>query len=188
MDYSTLLRRTPAGDDEIARPANGLSITQRRILTLLDAPGRLGELPLGSGIDGERVQREAARLVRAGLIAFETQGNAHEAIAANATDIRRSAMPIARPLVALTMLAIVGAVVWVGWQFSAPPVAADKAHASTAAKPVRMNAAPAPAEPTVFATRVLRSDPRPPAPPPKAPAETAASAVPSTHATPRADP
>lgn len=171
MDSSTLLRRTSAGDDEIARPANGLSITQRRILTLLDAPGRLGELPLGSGIDGERVQREAARLARAGLIVCETQGSAHGAVAANAAELRRSGMPLARPLVALTMLAIVGAVVWVGWQFSAPPAAADNARASTAAKPVRMNEPSAPEEPTVFATRVLRSDPRPPASPPKAPAE-----------------
>lgn len=186
MDSSTLLRRTPAGDDEIARPANGLSITQRRILTLLDAPERLGELPLGSGIDGERVHREAARLARAGLIVCETQGNAHEAVAANAADVRRSGMPFARPLVALTMLAIVGAVVWLGWKFSAPP-AANAVRASTAAKPVTMNAAPAPAEPTVFATRVLRSDPRPPAPQPKAPAETAAAA-PSGQAAPRADP
>jgi hypothetical protein len=171
VDSSTLLRRTSAGDDEIARPANGLSIPQRRILALLDAPGRLGELPLGSGIDGERVQREAARLARAGLIVCETQGSAHGAVAANAAELRRSGMPLARPLVALTMLAIVGAVVWVGWQFSAPPAAADNARASTAAKPVRMNEPSAPEEPTVFATRVLRSDPRPPASPPKAPAE-----------------
>jgi hypothetical protein len=36
-----------------------------------------------------------------------------------------------------------------------------------------MNATPAPAEPAVFATRVLRSDPRAQATPPKAPAESA---------------
>ena len=160
----------------------------RRILTLLDAPGRLGELPLGSGIDGERVHREAARLARAGLIVCQTQGNAHEAVAANAADVRRSGIPLARVLAALAMLAIVGPVVWLGRQFSAPPVAADAVPASTAAKPVSMNAAPAPAEPTVFATRVLRSDPRPPAPPPRTPAETSTAAAPSAHAAPRTDP
>lgn len=184
MDSSTLLRRTPAGDDEVARPANGLSITQRRILTLLDAPGRLGELPLGSGIDGERMQREAARLARAGLIVFETQGNAHKAVAANAADLRRSGMPLARPLAAIAMLAVVGAIVWVGRQFSAPPAAANGPRASTSVKPVRINAEPVPAEPPVFATRVLRSDPRPP----KAPTETAAAAAPPTQAAPRAEP
>ena len=170
MDSSTLLRRTPAGDDEIARPANGLSITQRRILTLLDAPGRLGELPLGSGIDGERVQREATRLARAGLIVCEIRGNAN---AANAAEIRRPGSALARPLGAIAMVAIAGFVVWVGWQFSAPPAAADKARAATAAKPVRINPTPTPAEPAVFATRVLRSDPRAQATPPKAPAESA---------------
>ena len=185
-----MLRRTPAGDDEVARPANGLSITQRRILTLLDAPGRLGELPLGSGIDGERVQREAGRLARAGLIVCEIQGNAHKAIAANAPELRRPGMPLARALGAVTMLAIVGAVVWVGWQFSAPRVTADGPRASTSekTKPVRINATPAPAEPAVFATRVLRSDPRPPAPPPKAAAETATAPVPTTQAASRAEP
>lgn len=188
VDSSTLLRRTPAGDDEVARPANGLSITQRRILTLLDAPGRLGELPLGSGIDGERMQREAARLARAGLIVFETQGNAHKAVAANAADLRRSGMPLARPLAAIAMLAVVGAIVWVGRQFSAPPAAANGPRASTSVKPVRINAEPVPAEPPVFATRVLRSDPRPAAPSPKAPTETAAAAAPPTQAAPRAEP
>jgi len=172
VDSSTLLRRTPAGDDEIARPANGLSITQRRILTLLDAPGRLGELPLGSGLDGERVQREAARLARAGLIVCEMRGNANAAVAANAAEIRRPGSALARALGAIAMVAIVGAVVWGGWQFSAPPAAADAARAATAAKPVRMDATPAPAEPAVFATRVLRSDPRPSATPPRGPAET----------------
>jgi hypothetical protein len=190
VDSSTLLRRTPAGDDEVARPANGLSITQRRILTLLDAPGRLGELPLGPGIDGERVQREAARLARAGLIVGEIQGNAREAIAANAPEHRRPGMSLARTVGAIAMLAIVGAVVWVGWQFSAPPATADGPRASTSikTKPVKVNATPAPAEPAVFATRVLRSDARPPAPPPKAAAEPAAAPTTSAQTTPRAEP
>jgi hypothetical protein len=95
-------------------------------------------------------------------------------------------MPLARTFAAVTMLAIVGAAVWMGWQFSAPPIATERARASTV-EPAMMNAAPAPAEPTVFATRVLRSDPRPPAPP-RAPAETAAAPASSTHAAPRADP
>ena len=182
MDSSTLLRRTPAGDDEIARPANGLSITQRRILTLLDAPGRLGELPLGSGIDGERVQREAARLARAGLIVFETQSSAHDAVAANAADLRRTRMRLTRPLAALALVAIVPTIVWAGWPFSAPP-AADVTRASTAAKPVKMNAAPTPEEPAVFATRVLRSDPRPSS---RTQPDTPAAST--TQATTRADP
>ena len=171
MDPSTLLRRTPAGDDEVARPANGLSITQRRILTLLDAPERLGELPLGSAIDGERVQREAIRLARAGLIVCEMQGSAHDAIAANAPEVRRPAMPLARAIGAITIAAIAGAVAWTGWQFSAPPSTADAAPASTSVKPVAINPTPAVAEPAVFATRVLRGDPRAP----KAAAETAAA-------------
>ena len=115
-------------------------------------------------------------------------GNAHDAVAANTADVRRSAMPLTRPRVALGLLAIVGAIVWMGWQFSAPRAAADRPRASTAAKPVRMNATPAPAEPAVFATRVLRSEPRSPAPPPKAPAETAAAPAPPTQTAPRTEP
>lgn len=184
MDSSTLLRRTPAGDDEIARPANGLSITQRRILALLDSPGRLGELPLGSGIDHERVQREATRLARAGLIVCETQGNAHQAVAANADDVRWFRTPIARAIGALAMLAIAGVVAWIGWQFSAPPPV-DTIRANSAAKPVQSSATPASAEPTVFATRVLRSDPRATAPTSKAPADTAPAVASSTQAASR---
>jgi len=181
-----LLRRTPAGDDEIARPANGLSITQRRILTLLDAPGRLGELPLGSGIDGERAQRDAARLARACLIVCEMRGSANAAVAANASEIRRPGRALARAFGAIAMVAIVGAVVWVGWQFSAAPAAADGARAAIVAKPVRMNATPAPAEPAVFATRVLRSDPRAPATLPRPPVENAPA--PPTQAASRTEP
>ena len=64
MDSSKVLRRTPAGDSEVAVPASGLSITQRRILTLLDTPARLDDLAVGQALDPERLCREALRLAR----------------------------------------------------------------------------------------------------------------------------
>ena len=92
VDSSTLLCRTPTGDSEVAVPASGLSITQRRILTLLDTPARLGELPLGPSIDAERLCREAHRLAQAGLIASAAVV-ADPADAANAATLRRLGPP-----------------------------------------------------------------------------------------------
>ena len=82
MDSSALLRRTPAGDSEVAIPANGLSLTQRRILTLLDTPVRLSDLPVGPAVDPVRLEREALRLAQAGLVAWGA--GATSPVAANA--------------------------------------------------------------------------------------------------------
>src|SRR6476660_678807 len=43
---STIRRRTPAGEAELAAPAQGLSLTQRRFLTLLDTSCDVGQMRL----------------------------------------------------------------------------------------------------------------------------------------------
>ena len=122
----------------------------------------------------------------AGLIAYERE-DARRAVAANAVDVRRLGTPLARVLAAIVTLGVVGAVVWTGWQFSAPPAAAKPQHAIVVAKPATTNVPAAVAEPAVIATRVLR-DPRPVAPPPRVVAETPNAPAPAAHAEPRAEP
>ena len=162
VDSTTLLRRTSMGDAEAAVPARGLSMTQRRILTLLQAPRRLGDLPLAPGVDAQRLRREALRLAQAGFITCEATAVAEIAHAANAPiAVTRTGHSITWKL--STVLVAVAAVllVWGGWRFSAAP-AADATAPAVAVKPAATGTVPAtPApEPSVIATRVLRGDPQ----------------------------
>ncbi|HLW12648.1 MAG TPA: hypothetical protein VKU81_08125, partial [Casimicrobiaceae bacterium] len=72
MQSSTILRRTPAGEAELAAPAQGLSLTQRRFLTLLDTSCDVGQMRLRHAGDPEKFDRDLARLARMGLVACET--------------------------------------------------------------------------------------------------------------------
>jgi hypothetical protein len=159
MDKSTLLRRTPAGDAEVRAPASGLSVTQRRILTLLDTPRRVRDLPVGPMLNTARLTRDAARLNRAGLVIYERAGT-DELQAANAGSLTPAHRPIVRPLYLLFGIVAVSALVWVEWRFQASPApSADaRAHGGTAsaATPAVPSVTP---DPPVIATRVLRGDP-----------------------------
>jgi hypothetical protein len=140
-----------------------LSVTQRRILTLLDTPGRLGDLPLGRSIDALRLRRDADRLTQAGLIVGVTSGDAGSPAAANAPVLAHPpGSPLARA-VSLALIAIASvSLVWVGWRFAAAPApVVDAHHAGSAGEPAASRVAPpVPApEPGVIATRVLRGDP-----------------------------
>ena len=188
MDSSTLLCRTPTGDSEVAVPASGLSITQRRILTLLDTPARLGELPLGPSIDAERLCREVHRLAQAGLIASAAVV-ADPAGAANAATLGRLGAPrLLRGVRVLVLTLAVVALAWAGWRFSAASSSIDPRTPARAAAKATVPSVAAPAatpEPPVIATRILRGDPsdRYRDAPKDAQNSTAAKATPSaTHA------
>ena len=159
MDKSTLLRRTPAGDAEVRAPATGLSVTQRRILTLLDTPRRVRDLPVGPMVNTARLTRDAARLNQAGLVVYERAG-ADALQAANAGSLTPPPGPIVRPVYLLLGIVAVSALVWVGWRFQAAPASSADARAragtASAAIPAGQSATP---DPPVIATRVLRSDP-----------------------------
>lgn len=184
MDSSTLLRRTPAGDSEVAAPANGLSITQRRILTLLDTPARFGDLPLGRALDDDRLRREVLRLAQAGLLACEMQ-----VVTAAGPDATRSAAVLKRSTTGLTrrlsvILMAVAAVplVWIGWQSSANPevsIARGTQAGATHKAVSKAAASTAVPEPRVIATRVLR-DPAAARPPPPISKPVADTTVPAT--------
>jgi hypothetical protein len=161
VDSTTLLRRTPAGDAEVAVPASGLSITQRRVLTLLATPRTLGELPLAPGLDAARLRREAVRLAQAGLISCEATATAEIARAANAAVA--GAPPVrgfAHKASAVALTIAVGVLVWGGWRLSAAPHAERKPPAITAKLGTRDAPSAALPEPPVIATRVLRGDPQ----------------------------
>jgi len=176
VDSTTLLRRTPAGDAEAAVPAGGLSITQRRLLTLLATPRTLGELPLAPGLDAARLRRAAVRLAQAGFISCEATATAEIAHAANAAVAGEPPVRgFAHKASAVALAIAVGVLVWGGWRLSAAPHADGKSAALTA-KPRTANAPSAALpEPAVIATRVLRGDPQERAKDAHAPKPSAAS-------------
>ena len=161
MDSSKVLRRTPAGDSEVAVPANGLSITQRRILTLLDTPARLDDLAVGQALDPERLCREALRLAHAGLIAYDVPVTADAApVEEAATGVRLGGpRPALRAALALSAIAA-GALVWTGWQYAAQRGPSAGSHIERTAKPAASDRVAAVASPEVvaIATRVLRGE------------------------------
>ena len=160
VDASKPFRRTPAGDAEVKARTKGLSVTQRRILTLLDSPGRLRDLPLGPMMNTARLTRDAARLTQAGLVSYEASDPA--LVAANAASLAlRNRSPLTRTLPLVLIASAVCALIWIGWRFSAAPSAssdtrtgAGAASAATAAPGASVEIQ----EPPVIATRVLRGD------------------------------
>ena len=160
VDASTIVRRTPAGDAERAAPAQGLSITQRRILTLLDTPLGLDDLARRAILDLPRVEREAARLAQAGLVACEDRRESvepHDALAT--TTVRLGASRPSRGLPVMGVVAATAVLAWSAWQYLSPPKAATIAATRAAsAVPPQLPNADASAEPAPIATRTLRGE------------------------------
>lgn len=160
MDTATLLCRTPSGDAELAVPSRGLSITQRRILTLLDTPASVGEIAKRHQFDRDWLDRDVARLAHSGLVgAQRPPEGAAPTIDALAT-IRLGGPALARRILVVIVAA---ALAGVGWHYAAPSAPeSSRAHAGAVAPPTDVAAAsaassPAP-EPAAIATRVLRGD------------------------------
>ena len=162
MDASPFVRRTPAGDAELRTPATGLSVTQRRILTLLDNPERLRNLALRPMVNTAWLTRDAAHLQKTGLIVFDV-ADGGPPVAANAeSPVQAPARPLARPLplFGATVAAVV--LVWSGWHFSAAPTPERTRTGVPSAVPRAATSPMSPSlaapEPPVIATRVLRGD------------------------------
>ena len=175
MHSSTILRRTPAGEAELAAPAQGLSLTQRRFLTLLDTSCDVGQMRLRHTGDPEKFARDLARLAQMGLVACETPAM-QETDDAVTESVRLGAPRFARGLPFALLSIVVGVIAWMAWQQRAPPPAAKPGDAVTS--PSRAAATRAPAadtpEPAPIATRTLRGDP---AERPRAPKDAQAAKV-----------
>lgn len=143
-------------------PASGLSVTQRRILTLLDNPVRLGDLQVGRSLNTGRLAHEAVRLQHAGLIVCEATRDTSGVAVANAATLQAPTRPLARPLPMAVVLIAALVVVWAGWRHhaSVTPASDSRRHAGAAQTPsVPMTQAPdASNEPPVIATRVLKGE------------------------------
>ena len=139
MNASSPITRTAAGVQELAVPSHGLSLTQRRVLTLLDTPGSLSDLQARTGSDMARLERDLARLVEIGLVDSESTGSPMQ------PGKREAPVATARPAASRRSLGIAGAVVaigaatiaWMGWPYATrAPAATAKPGAAVAAVPV----------------------------------------------------
>jgi len=151
------VRRTRAGDAELATPSHGLSLAQRRILTLLDTPATLADLAQRHALETARVERDAARLRLAGLI----EDIAPATAAVDATTPVRLGAPLARRVPLALVPIVAGALAWAAWQHLAPPAATDSPRARRAAVVPALEGkviAPTTPEPVPIATRVLRGN------------------------------
>jgi TonB family protein len=148
------VRRTRAGDAELATPAQGLSLAQRRILTLLDTRATLADLARRHALDTARVERDAARLRLAGLI----EDVAPAAPAVDAAAPVRLGAPLSRRVPLALVPLVAGALAWAAWQHLATPAGTDSPRARRADAPAAEGkvSAPAAPEPVPIATRVLR--------------------------------
>ncbi|MEO8848150.1 MAG: TonB family protein [Casimicrobiaceae bacterium] len=71
LDAATLLSRTTAGDAELGKATNGLSLGQRKLLTFLDQPQALEELADERSLERAKLERDLAKLASLGLIAMD---------------------------------------------------------------------------------------------------------------------
>lgn len=73
-DPAALCTRTALGDAELAAPRHGLAIAQRRLLALVDHPVAIDELVQRAGVAADRLERDLAKLVDAGLVRLQMPG------------------------------------------------------------------------------------------------------------------
>jgi len=85
FDPSNVCARTAAGDAELARPAKGLALAQRKLLAALDAPLILDELATRYGVENARLIRDLEQLTALGLVVVHGAGRSTSGSAARRT-------------------------------------------------------------------------------------------------------
>ncbi|HEX6793532.1 MAG TPA: TonB family protein [Casimicrobiaceae bacterium] len=189
MQASTFVRRTDAGSAELAAPAHGLSLTQRRFLTLLDTECRLDEVALRHPGPVDKLERDLARLTTLGLVVCETPYAANDAIEAVQPANEAMATPSTvrlgsrrlRPFAMVVSFAIIAVLAFLGWQRWASP-RAPIAQVSGAAASVRVPAS------SVDATQAIPAAPAPSSGAIDAPVVTSAAIAPASEAALQPDP
>jgi len=159
---STVVRRTEAGNAELAVPAHGLSLAQRRFLTLLDTSCTVDELTHRHRAEAGKLDRDLTRLTRLGLVACDAPIPANDAALSPPTTVRLGASGPGHRLAYALLAVAVGALAWLAWQHWLAPSAAtgDDAGATHPVQPARDRTQERPAaDPQPIATRVLKSDP-----------------------------
>jgi TonB family protein len=162
VQSSTVVTRTDAGSAELAVPAHGLSLTQRRFLTLLDTSCTVDELALRHRAEAAKVERDLTRLVDLGLVVCAAPAPANDAQVAPpaavrlGVSVRSRRLPLALVLASAIALAIAG---WHPWAI--PDVATgDRLDRNVPRKtPKAVEEVPASPDPQPIATRVLKGDP-----------------------------
>lgn len=162
MQSSTVVTRTEAGRAELAVPAHGLSLAQRRFLTLLDTSRTVDELAQRHRAEAAKLDRDLSRLAELGLVVCDIATPANDAEAAPPAAVRLGAAPGRRLPWMLLLLAVAGGLAFAGWHHwraSDSATAGRNAHAPASRKATPdVQAAPA-ADPAPIATRVLKGDP-----------------------------
>ena len=175
MHASTVVTRTPAGNAELATPAHGLSLAQRRFLTLLDSACSVEEIASRHRVEPEKLQRDLERLASLGLVLYtapaandESAGPAAPAEAAAAANDDRVAVHVvrlgaSRAWLRLPYLFVALAVLLlglVGWRILASPAPAPPpAPLQPAPEPRPVAPETALDRPEAIATKVLVGDP-----------------------------
>ena len=166
---STVVRRTDAGSAELAAPAQGLSLAQRRFLTLLDTACTVDEFAQRHHWEADKLGRDVARLATLGLVACGEPAPANDPVATDAANeaaprapaVRLGAPRMAKRIALLAVPLAIAALVWIGWQQWS--TSDDRGGAPALSKAKNATSAPTPdpaaADPQPIATRVLRSDP-----------------------------
>jgi len=165
VNSSTVVRRTDAGKHELAVPAHGLSLAQRRFLTLLDTPCTVGTLAMRYTTDGGKLTRDLMRLVQLGLVAWDPPVPANDPTGPGTFAGESALRPAPRDRVRRAALALVpvgaAALAWVAWTHlaaTAPPGARSRASPPSRVAPATVHDTPAP-DPLPIATRVLKGAP-----------------------------
>ena len=70
----TIWGRTVQGEQEVAAAQSGLSLGQRRLLTLLDAPRTFASLAAKHHLEVTRLEQELIRLAQLRLVAYQRPG------------------------------------------------------------------------------------------------------------------
>ena len=74
FDPSTLCARTTAGEAELATASQGLTLGQRRVLTLLENPAAVDELAEKFHLEPEKLARDLTRLAELRLVRLQGPG------------------------------------------------------------------------------------------------------------------
>ena len=163
FDSSVLCARTSAGEAELALASQGLSLGQRRVLTLLQNPAAVDELAQNHRLEPDKLARDLTRLAELHLVVLQgptlVQEPAATAPAAPALGVsapafsnidgkvrRRATLPLAAGAAALVLA--VGA--WYVTRTSEQPIAIPRPPV-VATAPSAMASAPSPT-PLVAAT------------------------------------